>query len=51
MPDAKISGVKIDEKLITANVSFCIKLLVWKDDGSVEEARTLYFIIEKSGTL
>ena len=51
LPNAKMSGVKIDENEITVNINFCIKLLVWLDDGTVEEARTLYFLIEKSGIL
>ena len=51
MPEAKISGVKIDEKRINVNLNFCMKLLVWLDDGTVEEARTLCFTIEKNGEL
>ena len=49
MPGTKISGVKIEEKEkgITVNLNFCLKLLVWLDDGIVEEARTLCFVIEK----
>lgn len=52
MPEAKISGVKIEEKNnITFNLNLCLKLMIWMDDETVEEARTLYFKVDKFGTI
>ena len=42
-PKTKISGVTFDlRKGIDTVLNFYVKLMVWKEDGSVEEARGMY---------
>ena len=42
-PKTKISGVTFDlRKGIDTVLNFYVKLMVWKEDGSVEEARGMH---------
>ena len=39
----KLSGVTIDVKSgVKINLNFYLKLLVWTEDGKVEEARSMF---------
>ena len=49
-PGVKLSGITIDVKSgIKIDLNFYFKLLVWTEDGKVEEARSMYISYAQIG--